>query len=109
MSALPSTLKARDCTHVPLGTDANVLTGIYKVALSRGVTDSKLFPLSLCEDHFSDIFPFLISEVMLSMFETAWVESRVNDLNCGDQDSVGESYNLAQPQSDSHRIHRLHV
>jgi hypothetical protein len=33
--------------------------------------------------------PLWSIEVMLSMFETAWIESHANDLNCGDQDSVG--------------------
>lgn len=44
-SALPSTIKARDCTYIPPGADANIVNAIYKVALGRGVTDSKS-PLS---------------------------------------------------------------
>ncbi|MFD0556988.1 peptidoglycan hydrolase-like protein with peptidoglycan-binding domain [Stackebrandtia endophytica] len=52
---------------VPPDRDLNVTTQIYQIASSRGVT----------------------AKVMLSMFEAGWVESHMNNLNCGDRDSLG--------------------
>ena len=52
---------------VPPDRDLNVTKKLWQVASSRGVTD----------------------KVMLAMFETGWVESHMNNLNCGDRDSVG--------------------
>lgn len=60
-------IKARDCASIPSTADSAVRDQVYRITQSRGVT----------------------AKVLLSTFETAWVESHVNNLNCGDQDSVG--------------------
>ena len=53
--------------EVPPEHDPAVINQIHDIATSRGVTE----------------------KVMLSMFEAGWVESHMNNLNCGDSDSLG--------------------
>ncbi|KAB5590301.1 hypothetical protein CTheo_6263 [Ceratobasidium theobromae] len=60
-------VKARDCASIPSTADPAVRDQVYRVTQSRGVT----------------------AKVLLATFETAWIESHVNDLPCGDQDSIG--------------------
>lgn len=55
------------CTRYPSGRDVNVTRKMYEVAWKRGVSP----------------------KVMLSLFEAGWVESWLNNLNCGDADSIG--------------------
>ncbi|MGW3953259.1 hypothetical protein ACWEKM_20615 [Streptomyces sp. NPDC004752] len=55
-----------DCT-VPADRDLGITQTVYQIAVSRGVTD----------------------KVLLAAFEAGWVESHMNNLNCGDRDSLG--------------------
>ncbi|EJD37556.1 hypothetical protein AURDEDRAFT_139830 [Auricularia subglabra TFB-10046 SS5] len=57
----------RDCATIPSSADPATLAAVYNVVLTRNVSD----------------------RVLLATFETAWIESHVNALDCGDQDSVG--------------------
>lgn len=66
-AAHASVLVPRNCANVPSSADPDALDAMYNVLVSRGVSDKAL----------------------LATFETAWVESHVNALTCGDQDSVG--------------------
>lgn len=52
---------------VPPDFDAAIINTVHDVATQRGVND----------------------KVMLAAFETGWVESHMNNLNCGDRDSLG--------------------
>lgn len=52
---------------VPAEHDPAVTQQVYAVAKDRGVTD----------------------KVLLAAFEAGWVESHMNNLNCGDSDSLG--------------------
>ncbi|HIV57542.1 MAG TPA: hypothetical protein H9902_06255 [Candidatus Stackebrandtia faecavium] len=52
---------------VPPGHDVEVINIVHDIAQERGVTD----------------------KVMLSAFEAGWVESHMNNLDCGDADSIG--------------------
>ena len=61
--ALPVNLSCR----VPGVHDADVIRVVHAVGLSRGVSD----------------------KVMLAGFEAGWVESHMNNLDCGDGDSLG--------------------
>ncbi|KAG8705293.1 hypothetical protein FRC09_003043 [Ceratobasidium sp. 395] len=61
------TIVARNCPSIPSTVDTGVRDHVYRIAKSRNVTP----------------------KVLLATFETAWVESHVNNLNCGDQDSIG--------------------
>ncbi|SFR12546.1 hypothetical protein SAMN04488564_103827 [Lentzea waywayandensis] len=61
--ALPVKLSCR----VPGVHDADVIRVVHAVGLSRGVSD----------------------KVMLAGFEAGWVESHMNNLDCGDADSLG--------------------
>ncbi|CAE6513662.1 unnamed protein product [Rhizoctonia solani] len=54
------------CT-VPASWNKSVATTIHSVAKSRNVTQ----------------------RLMIALFQAAWVESHVNNLNCGDRDSLG--------------------
>ncbi|CAE6460205.1 unnamed protein product [Rhizoctonia solani] len=60
-------VKARDCQTIPSSADPAIRDQVYRITQSRGVT----------------------AKVLLSTFETAWIESHVNNLPCGDQDSIG--------------------
>ncbi|MGW0364014.1 LGFP repeat-containing protein [Streptomyces sp. NPDC002990] len=53
--------------HVPPERDIAVTRKVYEVGQRRAVSD----------------------KVMLAGFETGWVESRMNNLDCGDRDSLG--------------------
>src|SRR5688500_16166036 len=55
------------CSSFPSVADPNVLKTVYEVGLGLNVT----------------------SRVMLAGFEAGWVESRMNNLPCGDRDSLG--------------------
>ncbi|KAH7104646.1 hypothetical protein BKA62DRAFT_819504, partial [Auriculariales sp. MPI-PUGE-AT-0066] len=57
----------RDCPPWPSHPHNETLDEVYSLAIARNVTP----------------------KVLLATFETAWVESRVWPLDCGDQDSVG--------------------
>ncbi|SCK26957.1 hypothetical protein [Streptomyces sp. WMMB 322] len=52
---------------VPPDFDAAIINTVHDVATQRGVND----------------------KVMLAAFEAGWVESHMNNLNCGDRDSLG--------------------
>jgi hypothetical protein len=54
--------------HVPPTHDLEVTKTVYTVGLRLGVSD----------------------KVMLAGFEAGWVESHMNNLRCGDRDSLGE-------------------
>ncbi|MFC7760835.1 hypothetical protein ACFQY4_24530 [Catellatospora bangladeshensis] len=55
------------CTSIPSTADPNVTLTVYRVGKSLNVND----------------------KVMLSGFEAGWVESRMNNLPCGDKSSLG--------------------
>ncbi|MEU0096925.1 hypothetical protein [Kribbella sp. NPDC006257] len=65
--ALPAMPAHADCPSIPPDRDLAVTQIVYQVGSELGVSD----------------------KVMLAGFETGWVESRMNNLNCGDQDSLG--------------------
>ncbi|QRV83445.1 carbohydrate-binding domain protein [Ceratobasidium sp. AG-Ba] len=67
VSQAAPTVTARDCAVIPSTANAAVRDQVYRITQSRAVT----------------------AKVLLSTFETAWIESHVNNLNCGDQDSIG--------------------
>ncbi len=56
-----------ECPSIPSTADPNVLRTVYAVGRGLGVSD----------------------KVMLAGFEAGWVESRMNNLPCGDSDSLG--------------------
>ncbi|PRY32432.1 DUF346 domain-containing protein [Umezawaea tangerina] len=56
-----------NCPSIPPDRDLDVTTTVHQVGLDLGVSDT----------------------VMLSGFETGWVESHMNNLPCGDRDSLG--------------------
>ncbi|KAH7099362.1 hypothetical protein BKA62DRAFT_315488 [Auriculariales sp. MPI-PUGE-AT-0066] len=60
-------LAARNCARMPSGPDSDVRDEIYRVALGMKVN----------------------AKVMLAMMATAITETWVNNLNCGDKDSLG--------------------
>ncbi|SFQ66330.1 Repeat domain-containing protein, partial [Amycolatopsis arida] len=55
------------CPSIPTTHDPNVIKIVYKVGVDRNVSD----------------------KVMLAGFEAGWVESRMNNLPCGEDDSLG--------------------
>ncbi|HEY0639995.1 MAG TPA: VCBS repeat-containing protein [Pseudonocardiaceae bacterium] len=55
------------CSSIPPSHDPNVIRIVMKVGLDRNVSP----------------------KVMLAAFEAGWVESRMNNLPCGDKDSLG--------------------
>ncbi|MQA10566.1 MAG: hypothetical protein GEU98_18830 [Pseudonocardiaceae bacterium] len=57
----------KECDSIPSEHDPEVNKIVYDVAMERGVDE----------------------RVLLSTFETAWVESHMNNLDCGDRDSLG--------------------
>ncbi|KAG9126951.1 hypothetical protein FRC07_001284 [Ceratobasidium sp. 392] len=67
VSQAAPTIAARDCSVIPSTANAAVRDQVYRITQSRAVT----------------------AKVLLATFETAWIESHVNNLNCGDQDSIG--------------------
>ncbi|MEV7629245.1 hypothetical protein [Actinoplanes sp. NPDC089786] len=64
--AIPSPAAA-ECPSVPSQHDPAIIQTVYDVGVSRSVTD----------------------KVLLAAFETGWVESHMNNLACGDKDSLG--------------------
>ncbi|KDQ19262.1 hypothetical protein BOTBODRAFT_41541 [Botryobasidium botryosum FD-172 SS1] len=56
-----------DCPSIPSQANMGVLQQVYQITQTRRLDEREL----------------------LATIETAWVESHVNNLNCGDQDSVG--------------------
>jgi hypothetical protein len=58
---------AMECDYIPPERDIAVTRKVYEVGQRRGVSD----------------------KVMLAGFETGWIESRMNNLDCGDRDSLG--------------------
>jgi hypothetical protein len=56
-----------ECTSIPANHDPAVIDTVYRVGLDRSVSD----------------------KVMLAAFEAGWVESHMNNLPCGDKDSLG--------------------
>ncbi|MBB5907353.1 hypothetical protein [Actinoalloteichus hymeniacidonis] len=56
-----------DCPSIPPNHDPDVIATVYRVGLSMSVSD----------------------KVMLAGFEAGWVESHMNNLPCGDRDSLG--------------------
>ncbi|EJD51716.1 hypothetical protein AURDEDRAFT_111749 [Auricularia subglabra TFB-10046 SS5] len=66
-SLAAAALAPRNCKKMPSGPDSGVRDEIYRVALTMGVND----------------------KVMLAMMSAAITETWVNNLDCGDKDSVG--------------------
>ena len=56
-----------ECSSIPSTADPNVLKTVYEVGTGLGASD----------------------KVMLAGFEAGWVESHMNNLPCGDRDSLG--------------------
>ncbi|KAG8771854.1 hypothetical protein FRC12_003364 [Ceratobasidium sp. 428] len=67
VSQAAPTVAARNCASIPSTVNTAVRDHVYRITQSRNVTP----------------------KVLLATFETAWIESHVNNLNCGDQDSIG--------------------
>lgn len=55
------------CSTYPSGRDINVTRKMYEIGQNRKIS----------------------AKVMLAMFEAGWVESWLNNLDCGDRDSIG--------------------
>jgi len=64
---IPLSVDPLACTSIPANHDPNVIRVVYQVGLDRNVSP----------------------KVMLAAFEAGWVESHMNNLNCGDKDSLG--------------------
>jgi hypothetical protein len=64
---VPLTVNPLACPSIPGTHDPNVIRVVYQVGLDRNVSQ----------------------KVMLAAFEAGWVESRMNNLPCGDKDSLG--------------------
>jgi FG-GAP-like repeat len=64
---VPLSVNPLACTSIPSNHDPNVIRIVYQVGLDRNVS----------------------SKVMLAAFEAGWVESHMNNLPCGDKDSLG--------------------
>ena len=64
---VPASINPADCDSIPSEHDVAVTTTVYNVGVSMGASD----------------------KVMLAGFEAGWVESHMNNLPCGDQDSLG--------------------
>ncbi|MGI5214702.1 FG-GAP repeat domain-containing protein [Plantactinospora sp. CA-290183] len=64
---VPLSVQPLACPSIPANHDPNVIRVVYEVGLSRRVSD----------------------KVMLAAFEAGWVESHMNNLPCGDKDSLG--------------------
>ena len=64
---LPATPAQAECPSIPPDRDLAVTRTVHQVGSELGVSD----------------------KVMLAGFETGWVESHMNNLNCGDKDSLG--------------------
>jgi FG-GAP-like repeat len=64
---VPLSVSPLACPSIPANHDPNVIRVVYQVGLERHVSD----------------------KVMLAAFEAGWVESHMNNLPCGDKDSLG--------------------
>ncbi|MGB3441035.1 MAG: hypothetical protein WBA97_19975 [Actinophytocola sp.] len=64
---IPASINPADCDSIPSQHDVAVTTTVHNVGVSMGASD----------------------KVMLAGFEAGWVESHMNNLPCGDQDSLG--------------------
>jgi hypothetical protein len=64
---IPLSVSPLACSSIPANHDPNVIRVVYQVGLDRNVS----------------------GKVMLAAFEAGWVESHMNNLNCGDKDSLG--------------------
>ena len=64
---VPASINPADCESIPSDRDLAVTTTVLDVGVSMGASD----------------------KVMLAGFEAGWVESHMNNLPCGDQDSLG--------------------
>ena len=64
---LPADAGPDACSSIPPSHDPNVIRIVHKVGTDRNVSP----------------------KVMLAAFEAGWVESRMNNLPCGDKDSLG--------------------
>ena len=64
---IPASINPADCESIPSDRDLAVTTTVHDVGVSMGASD----------------------KVMLAGFEAGWVESHMNNLPCGDQDSLG--------------------
>ncbi|MFF5056684.1 hypothetical protein ACFY1S_26230, partial [Micromonospora sp. NPDC000663] len=64
---LPTGPAKAACASIPPNRDFNVTTMVHQTGIELGVSD----------------------RVMLAGFEAGWVESRMNNLACGDKDSLG--------------------
>ncbi|MCT2587865.1 FG-GAP repeat domain-containing protein [Actinophytocola gossypii] len=64
---VPLSVNPHACPSIPPNHDPNVIRTVYQVGLDRNVSD----------------------KVMLAAFEAGWVESHMNNLPCGDKDSLG--------------------
>ncbi|GAA2356033.1 hypothetical protein Cme02nite_49030 [Catellatospora methionotrophica] len=63
----PATAAKAACGSIPSTADPAVLSAVYAVATELGASE----------------------RVLLAGFEAGWVESHMNNLNCGDRDSLG--------------------
>jgi hypothetical protein len=64
---VPAKVGPFDCESIPPDRDLAVTQVVHQVGLDHGASD----------------------KVMLAAFEAGWVESHMNNLPCGDQDSLG--------------------
>jgi len=64
---VPAKIGPQDCPSIPADRDLAVTQTVYQVGTSLGASP----------------------KVMLAGFEAGWVESHMNNLPCGDQDSLG--------------------
>ncbi|KAG8709336.1 hypothetical protein FRC08_018395 [Ceratobasidium sp. 394] len=76
-----------DCPSIPSNPDPAVRDKVYRITKSRNVTPKVL--LSTFEVSKRPGIPTAQRLKRFAAFQTAWVESHVNNLNCGDQDSIG--------------------
>ncbi|MFB9691395.1 hypothetical protein ACFFTO_45145, partial [Amycolatopsis plumensis] len=66
-AAIDPPVSVESCSYIPPERDLSVTKIVYEVGKSRGVSE----------------------KVMLAAFEAGWIESNMNNLNCGDLDSLG--------------------
>ncbi|MFI7672892.1 hypothetical protein [Actinophytocola sp. NPDC049390] len=64
---VPATIDPAECESIPPDRDLAVTTTVHDVGVSMGASE----------------------KVMLAGFEAGWVESHMNNLPCGDKDSLG--------------------
>ena len=64
---VPATINPAECESIPSDRDLAVTTTVHDVGVSMGASE----------------------KVLLAGFEAGWVESHMNNLPCGDKDSLG--------------------